>query len=251
MEPSELAVASCTLVLVRHGQSQANADGLFTGLLDVPLTDLGRLEARHAARLLNDLDLWPSVWFCSPLRRARETAAILAAKARRPPSRMIWDWRLAERNYGALTGRTKRSVLAEYGEARFRAWRRSVEVAPPAMSTEQRHTLGGAPAFLGLTESLHDVIVRVGAAWRHDIEPVMRRDSSALVLAHGNSLRALCVVLDSLTDAEVQALNIPTGHPLIYRFSADDDRPVGRGGVYLDPVTARSAAARIAREGGT
>ncbi len=240
-----------TLVLARHGQSQANADGLFTGLLDVPLTDVGRLEAVRAARLLNDNGLWSPVWFCSPLLRVRQTVAILTDQLSRPPSQTIWDWRLAERNYGALTGRTKRSVLAEYGQVRFRAWRRSVGVAPPPMSKEQRRTLGNAPAALGFTESLHDVIVRVGAAWRHDIEPVLRRDGSVLVLAHGNSLRALCTVLDTLTDAEVQALNIPTGHPLVYRFAAGDDRPLVRGDEYLDPMTARLAAAQIAREGGT
>lgn len=239
-----------TLVLVRHGQSQANADGLFTGLLDVPLTDRGRAEAARAARMLNDAGLAPPVWFCSPLSRARETAAILTAELSRPPSRTVWDWRLAERNYGALTGRTKQSVLTEYGQEQFLAWRRSVDVAPPPMSDEQRATLGDAPAALGLTEALRDVVVRVGTVWRDEIEPALRRDGSALVLAHGNSLRALCVVLDSLTHSEVQALNIPTGHPLIYRI-ADDGQPQVRGGRYLDPITAHAAAARIAQEGGT
>ncbi len=247
---STAAGAANTLVLVRHGQSQANADGLFTGLLDVPLTDRGRAEAARAARMLNDAGLAPPVWFCSPLRRARETAAILTAESSRPPRRVTWDWRLAERNYGALTGRTKQSVLTEYGQQQFLAWRRSVDVAPPPMSDEQRATLGDAPTALGLTEALRDVVVRVGEAWREDIEPALRRNGSALVLAHGNSLRALCVVLDALTHAEVQALNIPTGHPLIYRI-ASDGRPQVRGGRYLDPITAQAAAARIAQEGGT
>ena len=107
------AEAGNTLVLVRHGQSQANADGLFTGLLDVPLTDRGRSEAARAARMLNDVGLAPPAWFCSPLRRARETAAILTAELRRPPRNTVWDWRLAERNYGALTGRTY-GLISEY-----------------------------------------------------------------------------------------------------------------------------------------
>lgn len=108
-----------TLVLVRHGQSQANADGLFTGLLDVPLTDRGRSEAARAARMLNDAGIAPPVWFCSPLRRARETVAILTAELSRPPRRTVWDWRLAERNYGALTGRTKQSVLTSTARSSF------------------------------------------------------------------------------------------------------------------------------------
>lgn len=238
------------LVLVRHGQSQANAEGLFTGILDVPLTGTGRAEAVRAAELLDDAELWPPICFCSPLQRARATAEILDARLRHAPGRTVYDWRLAERNYGALTGRTKRSVLAEYGQTQFFAWRRSVDIAPPAMSIAQRQSLGYAPEMLGRTESLNDVIARVGAAWRQRIEPAVHRCGSALVVAHGNSLRALCSILDDLTDAEVQNLNIPTGHPLIYRI-AENGRPLLRGGEYLDPISARSASEQIAQEGGT
>jgi 2,3-bisphosphoglycerate-dependent phosphoglycerate mutase len=242
--------AADALVLLRHGQSQANADGLFTGLLDVPLTDIGRAEAAYAAHLLNDAEMWPQVCFCSPLVRATQTAAILQTDLSHAPARTVYDWRLAERNYGALTGCTKEAVRAEHGELRFRAWRRSVHTAPPPMSSRQRQTLGDVPEALGLTESLHDVMVRVDAAWQHDIKPAMRRYGSVLLVAHGNSLRALCTILDALTDSEVEALNLPTGHPLVYRF-ASSDQPLTRGGEYLDPPAARIASAQIAREGGT
>jgi 2,3-bisphosphoglycerate-dependent phosphoglycerate mutase len=241
-----------TLVLLRHGQSRANADGLFTGLLDVPLTQTGRAEAVHAAELLNDANLAPSTWFCSPLRRARQTAGILRGLVRRPPERVELDWRLVERNYGALTGRTKRSVLAEHGEHQFRAWRRSVDTAPPPMSATQQATVyaGGPGAHLSATESLRDVIMRVGELWHQRIAPSAGVEESVLVVAHGNSLRALAAILDDLDDAAVERLNIPTGHPLVYRLDAQS-RPLEAGGRYLDPDAAAAAAITIAREGGT
>jgi 2,3-bisphosphoglycerate-dependent phosphoglycerate mutase len=244
-----------TLILLRHGQSQANADGLFTGLLDVPLTPAGRVEAVHAAELLNDAGLSPSTWFCSPLRRARQTADILRSRMRRPPEHVEHDWRLAERNYGALTGRTKRSVLAEHGEALFRAWRRSVDTAPPPMSAAQQATvyaggLGESSAQLGATESLRDVIGRVGQLWRDGIAPAVLAGEPVLVIAHGNSLRALAAILDDLDDGALESLNIPTGHPLVYRLDAQS-RPVDPGGRYLEPDAAAAAADAIAHEGGT
>lgn len=238
-----------TLVLIRHGQSEANAGGLFTGLLDVGLTAAGRTEVARAADLLNAAGLWPAVWFSSPLQRARQTATILQGRLRRPPERIEFDWRLAERNYGALTGRTKASVLAEHGEAQFVAWRRSVDVAPPPLDPLHRSVLGATPDALGLTESLQDVIDRVSRAWHEELAPALQH-SDLLVIAHGNSLRALIAALDGLNDDEVRALNVPNAHPLVYRFGPDG-RPVVRGGHYLDPPAAEAAAERIAREGGT
>lgn len=238
------------MVLVRHGQSQANADGLFTGLLDVPLTDTGREEAREAAMLLEAADLHPPVWFSSPLRRAVETVEIMRTVLQPGPVTVEVDWRLAERNYGALTGKSKAEVLATYGEDQFRTWRRSVHTAPPPMTAEQFATLGDVPEWLGRTESLAAVIARVGNLWRERIEPALQTGRDVLVVAHGNSLRALCTVLDRLGTDEVESLNIPTGHPLVYRMG-EDGRPRVRGGVYLDPAAATVAAATIAREGGT
>lgn len=238
-----------TLILLRHGQSQANADGLFTGLLDVPLTDVGRAEAARAAHRLNEEHLGAAVCFTSPLRRATESAAILARELVSPPV-IEEDWRLAERHYGALTSRTKASVRKEYGEEQFLLWRRSMHVAPPPMSPQQRAVIAPAPEWLGLTESLADVIIRVADVWQERILPALHRGSAAIVVAHGNSLRALCCLLDDLSEDQVRDLNIPTGHPLVYRIGADG-RPVIPGGTYLDPDDAHAAAATIAREGGT
>ncbi|WP_337007349.1 MULTISPECIES: 2,3-bisphosphoglycerate-dependent phosphoglycerate mutase [unclassified Microbacterium] len=239
-----------TLILVRHGESQANAVGLFTGLLDVPLTATGNAEAREAAALITAAQLRPSVWFCSPLRRATQTSEIMRTLLQPGPSYVEVDWRLAERNYGALTGKRKADVLAEYGEEKFLAWRRSVHMAPPPMTKAQFAELGDAPEWLGLTESLAAVITRVGILWRERIEPAVQHGGDVLVVAHGNSLRALCTVLDRLDEEEIQELNIPTGHPLVYRIG-DDGRPLERGGVYLDPEAATLAAATIAHQGGT
>lgn len=238
-----------TLILVRHGQSQANADGLFTGLLDVPLTDVGREEAERCAALLNRASLAPPIWFCSPLNRAERTAAIMRQHVKRPPERVVYDWRLSERNYGALTGLSKNAVLTEHGYDRYIAWRRSVDVAPPPMSDAQHADLHPDPR-LGRTEALRTVIRRVDAAWTERIAPTLRAEGSVLVIAHGNSLRALCAVLDRLDDAAVQDLNIPTGHPLVYRVD-NHGHPLEPGGRYLDQAAAVTAAATIASEGGT
>lgn len=239
-----------TLILIRHGQSQANAEGLFTGLRDAPLTDLGRAEADHAAALLAAADLHPGAWFCSPLRRAVQTAEIIASHRSVPDVGIESDWRLAERNYGALTGRRKAGVRAEYGESQYLAWRRSVHIAPPPMTATQFASLGAVPSWLGLTEALEDVITRVDAVWRERIRPRLLHGDDVLVVAHGNSLRALCAVLDSLDEDAIEDLNIPTGQPLLYSLG-DDERPRRAGGEYLDPVTAFAAADVIASEGGT
>ncbi len=240
-----------TLILVRHGESSGNADGLFTGLLDVPLTDRGREEASRAAALLASSSLVPKRWFMSPLQRASTTAEIMARHlSGQQPRKFESDWRLAERNYGALTGRRKTDVLIEYGADQYVAWRRSVHDAPPPMTKTQFAMLGDVPAWLGLTEALAAVIRRVASCWHERILPHIHRGHDALVIAHGNSLRALCTVLDDLDDDEVAGLNIPTGHPLIYRFT-ESGVPRLRGGEYLDAVAAADAAAAIAREGGT
>ncbi|WP_129658154.1 2,3-bisphosphoglycerate-dependent phosphoglycerate mutase [Rothia uropygialis] len=241
---------SGTLILLRHGQSQTNAAGLFTGLLDTELTDAGRNEAMHAAELLTAAQLSPDIWLYSPLLCARQTAEILATVMPQRPDCITDDWRLAERNYGALTGCSKHEVLDEYGEERFRTWRRSLHVEPPAMSRTQRGALDHVPDALGLTESLHDVIVRVTDVWHERIEPVLKQDEAILIKAHGNSLRALCTVIDQLDEREVRDLNVPTGYPLLYEID-EESRPLMRGGYYLDQTAAKAAAVTIAREGGT
>lgn len=245
-----------TLIIIRHGQSSGNADGIFTGLLDVPLTRVGRDQAIAAAAMLHDSGVMPDTLICSPLLRAQQTARLLTTNLAPPPSEKITDWQLAERNYGALTGQRKDDVAERYGAEQFLSWRRSVDEAPPAMTRAIAIRLfrgrrdGITEQHLGRTESLREVIVRVTACWHELIEPRLIHGSTVAVIAHGNSLRALCAVLDGLSDAEVRELNLPTGHPLIYQIDGNG-KPITRGGTYLDPRAARKAAALIAHEGGT
>ncbi|MDA8439672.1 MAG: 2,3-bisphosphoglycerate-dependent phosphoglycerate mutase [Propionibacterium sp.] len=242
------------LVILRHGESSANADELFTGLLDVPLTERGRDEARRAGEQLLEAGLWPSHWVCSPQLRARQTADELR-RVGSEPEEFDLDGRLLERNYGALTRHHKSQVLARYGETQFRAWRRSVDVAPPPLDAAEvarlEEPLRGYPhVHVTPTESLHDVIVRVEPLWRDVLLPLLADGDQVLVIAHGNSLRALCAVIDRLSDADVESLNIPNAHPLVYEVDAGGV-PAPRGGHYLDPESAHEAAELIARGGGT
>ncbi|PWD49944.1 phosphoglycerate mutase [Serinibacter arcticus] len=251
------------VVLVRHGESVANAAGMFTGVLDVPLSERGVEEARRAARLVGATGLRFDVAITSELERAWHTADVLARELSALPT-FVRDWRLDERCYGALTGRTKTEVCDEVGEGQFLAWRRSVRVPPPPMDDALHAELAATPLFQRLpaaalprTESLADVMVRVTQLWRERVEPVVRGGGAAIVVGHGNSLRALCGVLDALSDVEVQALGLPTGHPLLYELDPTAPPrdgllvPLVRGGVYLDGPGAQAAAERLAREGGT
>lgn len=245
------------LVLLRHGQSTANAAGLFTGMLDVPLTARGADEAVRAADLLADTQTTVDSVVSSTMQRATQTATIVLRELAAPDTPLVTDWRLNERNYGALTGRPKRAVLLDYGDERFRRWRRSLGEAPPPMSKAQLDAIAGGashegqpPAELGLTEDLAAVIDRVRRCYVDRLLPALRASSSLLVVAHGNSLRALVAVLEGLSPPAIEALNLPTGQPLVYRFRQGGDVPEGPGR-YLDPVTAAKAAAAIAREGGT
>lgn len=246
-----------TLVLLRHGESTYNAEDRFTGLLDVPLTDRGREEAVHAARLLAREGFVPDVIYTSLLSRTRETARIMQATLERSPIPARGVWQLDERNYGALTGLGKADVLAEYGQDLFIRWRRTLTGTPPPMDDDLLQQIRQQPALrhqpsqaVTATESLDDVCKRVNSFWFSRLRDDLRGGASVLVVAHGNSLRALCVVLDRLSEAEVVALNIPTGYPLLYEFDAEL-RPRVRGGRYFEPEAARAAAKKVAAAGGT
>ncbi|MGY4858514.1 2,3-bisphosphoglycerate-dependent phosphoglycerate mutase [Cryobacterium sp. AP23] len=238
-----------SLVLLRHGQSTANAAGLFTGILDPGLSDSGADEARAAAGLLKSHDLVPDAVLVSLLQRAGQTAAVVAAALDLPAGTISADWRLNERNYGALTGRYKDDVRAEAGEDQFLAWRRSVDTAPPAMSDEQFATFAGTALFRGLparaltrTESLRDVMRRVAEFHTERVLPLLAAGQTVLVVAHGNSLRAYCAVLENLDKSTIHRLNLPTGHPLVYQ--GGDRR-------YLDAPRAEAAALALTLDGGT
>jgi len=238
-----------SLVLLRHGQSTANAAGLFTGILDPGLSASGADEAGAAAGLLLTHDLVPDAVFVSPLQRAARTAAIVAAALHLPGALVSTDWRLNERNYGALTGRHKDDVRAEAGEEQFLAWRRSVDTAPPAMSDEQFATFERTALFRGLparaltrTESLRDVMTRIVDFHAERIVPLLAAERTVLVVAHGNSLRAYCAVLEHLDKSAIHRLNLPTGHPLVYQSG---------GRRYLDAPRAEAAALALTLDGGT
>jgi 2,3-bisphosphoglycerate-dependent phosphoglycerate mutase len=244
-------------VLLRHGESTANAEGLFTGILDVPLSARGEREAKAAAEMMNAAGIEPAVMICSSLMRTRQSAVIIEAVLRSPVAKTISDWRLNERNYGGLTGRSKADVMREFGPDQFVLWRRSMNTAPPPMDDELFNRFAGTLPFSALpasalsrTESLATVILRVDAFYREVVRPLLFRGTTVLVIGHGNSLRALCTVLDDLGDDEVERLNLPTGQPLIYSV-ASRSRPAPRGGRYLDPVRALAAAVTLANEGGT
>ena len=245
-----------TVVLLRHGQSAANAADSFSGWLDVPLSERGRREAARAGELLAEHGLLPQVVHTSALSRAIRTAEIALEVLGRPELPTRRSWRLNERHYGALQGRSRASVRAEVGDELFAHWRRSYDAAPPPLlpddPTSPRHDPGyaGLPtADLPVGEALADVRARVVPYWQEAIVPDLRAGRLPLVVAHGNSLRALCMHLDDLGPEEIRTLHIPTGIPLRYDLDADL-RPRVRGGTYLDPRAAAEGVAEVAAQGG-
>lgn len=243
------------LILLRHGQSTSNAAGKFTGWTDVPLTELGELEAHNAGRLLRSAGLLPDVIHTSVLRRSIHTAQIVADDLYRAWLPVHRTWRLNERQYGALTDRNKSQVRMEVGADRFRRWRRSFDSPPPPLPDAELQHIRDDPRYSDLpertipsTESLADVLSRLLPYWVDVLAAELRHGRTPLVVAHGNPLRALVMHLDQMSADEVAQLNIPTGIPLCY----DLDQalvPFQRGGLYLDPDAARVAARAIAAEG--
>ncbi|WP_347352444.1 phosphoglyceromutase [Intrasporangium sp.] len=243
-----------TLVLLRHGESDWNAKNLFTGWVDVDLTDRGRAEAVRGGELLADAGILPDIVHTSVLRRAITTANISLDTADRHWIPVKRDWRLNERHYGALQGKNKKEVLEQFGEEQFMRWRRSYDVPPPPIDPADRYAQTGDPRYAGLgeamprTECLQDVVARLVPYWENEIQTDLADGLTVLVAAHGNSLRALVKVLDEISDADIAALNIPTGMPLVYQLD-DAFRPLTRGGRYLDPEAARAAAEAVANQG--
>jgi len=244
-----------TLVLLRHGESEWNQANLFTGWVDVGLTDKGMGEARRGGELLKESGLLPDVVHTSLLRRAIRTSEMALDAADRLWVPVRRSWRLNERHYGALQGKDKAQVREQYGDEQFMTWRRSYDVPPPPLDADDPgHPRRDSryddlpPDVLPATECLKDVVGRMLPYWYDAIVPDLRRGGTVLVAAHGNSLRALVKHLDGMGDEEVVGLNIPTGIPLRYDLDADL-RPVTKGGEYLDPETAKAAAAAVAAQG--
>jgi 2,3-bisphosphoglycerate-dependent phosphoglycerate mutase len=245
--------APYTLILLRHGNSTWNQQNLFTGWVDVRLSDQGRAEALRAGELLAESGLLPDILHTSRLTRAIQTADIALEQADRLWIDVKRSWRLNERHYGALQGLDKAETLAKYGPEQFQTWRRSFDVPPPLLddSSEWSQADDARYADLGSdlprTESLKDVIARMLPYWESDIAADLRTGKTVLVTAHGNSLRALVKHLDGISDADIAELNIPTGIPLVYRLD-EDLKPIGAG-EYLDPAAAAAGAAAVAAQG--
>ncbi len=243
-----------TLILLRHGESDWNAKNLFTGWVDVGLTDKGRAEAERGGRLIREAGLDPDVVHTSVQRRAINTACIALDAADRHWIPVRRNWRLNERHYGALQGKNKKETLEQYGEEQFMLWRRSYDTPPPPIEPGSEFSQDTDPRYAGLgadlpaTECLADVVTRFMPYWEQAVVPDLRAGKVVLIAAHGNSLRALVKHLDGISDTAIAGLNIPTGMPL--RYELDDElRPTVSGGEYLDPEAAATAAAAVAAQG--
>jgi len=243
-----------TLILLRHGESEWNAKNLFTGWVDVPLSDKGRHEASTGGQLLVEAGVLPDVVHTSLLRRAITTAHLALDAADRHWIPVRRSWRLNERHYGALQGKDKKQTLAEFGEEQFMLWRRSYDVPPPPIAPDDEYSQAGDPRYADLgadmprTECLKDVVARMLPYWESDVIPDLRAGKTTLLAAHGNSIRALVKHLDGISDADIAGLNIPTGIPLVYILD-DNLKPTVPGGEYLDPKAAAEAVAAVANQG--
>ena len=243
------------LVLLRHGESTWNAEGLFTGWVDVPLSERGAAEAGRGGTLLAEQDLLPDIVHTSLLRRAIQTANATLDVAERSWIPVRRSWRLNERHYGALQGKNKAQTRAEFGDDQFMLWRRSYDTPPPPLPDDDEWSQVGDVRYADLppeavprTECLADVVVRMLPYWADGIVPDLRTGATVLVAAHGNSLRALVKHLDGMSDEKVIGLNIPTGIPLLYELDREL-RPIKTGGTYLDPDAAAASIAAVAAQG--
>ena len=244
-----------TLVLLRHGESEWNKKNLFTGWVDVDLTELGEEQARLGGLELAKDGLLPTVLHTSVLTRAIRTSNIALEACERSWIPVKRHWRLNERHYGALQGKDKKATLEEFGEEQFMLWRRSYDTPPPPIelgsdwdvSTDPRYA-HLTPDLVPRTECLKDVVHRLLPYWYDVIVPDLQAGEIVLVAAHGNSLRGLVAHLDGLSDEEVVGLNIPTGQPL--RYDLDEKmHPTNPGGTYLDEEAAKAAAEAVAAQG--
>ncbi len=244
-----------TLVLLRHGESLWNKENLFTGWVDVDLSPAGEAEARRGGELISEAKLLPDVLHTSVLRRAIRTAELALDVADRQWIPVRRSWRLNERHYGALQGKNKKQTSEQYGEEQFMLWRRSYDTPPPPLEQGSEFSQYSDPRYADLppelrpqTECLKDVLERMLPWWYDAIVPDLRAGRTTLVVAHGNSLRALVKHLDDMSEEAVVGLNIPTGVPLAYDLD-DALRPVERGGRYLDPAAAAAAIEAVKNQG--
>lgn len=243
------------LILLRHGESEWNALNLFTGWVDVDLSEKGIQEAVQGGVLIKERNLLPDTLHTSLLNRAIRTSqlALESAGIKDIPTKRTW--RLNERHYGALQGLNKKDTLEKYGEEQFMLWRRSFDVPPPPIDPNDKYAQNKDPKYadlnpteIPLTECLKDVVNRVIPYWKESIISELVAGKTVLVVAHGNSLRALIKHLEHISDEDIAKLNLPTGIPLLYRLD-ENFKPLTNGGEYLDPEAATAAIAAVANQG--
>jgi 2,3-bisphosphoglycerate-dependent phosphoglycerate mutase len=245
--------APYTLILLRHGNSEWNQKNLFTGWVDVRLSEQGVAEATRAGELIAESGLEPDILYTSVLTRAIQTANIALEVADRLWIDVKRSWRLNERHYGALQGLDKAETLEKFGPEQFQLWRRSFDVPPPPIDDDSPFSQADDPRYAGLgdllprTECLKDVVERMLPYWESDITADLADGKTVLVTAHGNSLRALVKHLDGISDADIAELNIPTGIPLVYKLD-ENFKPI-EPSRYLDPEAAAAGAAAVAAQG--
>jgi len=240
------------LVLCRHGQSDWNLKNLFTGWVDVDLTEKGNQEAIAAGRLLHELGYQFDIAYTSVLKRAIRTLWHIQDQMDLMWIPVIRDWRLNERHYGGLQGLNKAETAAKYGDDQVHIWRRSYDIPPPELDADDERHPTHDPRYAGIegipaTESLATTLDRVLPCWNDAIAPELRAGKNILIAAHGNSLRALVMMLDNISKDEITRFNIPTGVPLAYELD-DDLKPLSRE--FLgDAEAIAKATAAVAAQG--
>jgi 2,3-bisphosphoglycerate-dependent phosphoglycerate mutase len=245
---------SYKLILLRHGESTWNAKNLFTGWVDVELSEKGLLEAARGGQLLKEANLLPDILHTSLLKRAIDTADIALKNCGRTGIPTKRSWRLNERHYGALQGKDKAATLKEYGEEQFQLWRRSFDVPPPAITDDDQYSQTNEQKYAHLgeqipkTECLKDVVERVVPYLMGEVAEDLKGGKTVLITAHGNSIRAIVKYLDAISDADIAGVNIPTGIPLLYELN-EKFEPITKSGRYLDPEAAKAAIAAVANQG--
>jgi 2,3-bisphosphoglycerate-dependent phosphoglycerate mutase len=242
------------VVLLRHGESSWNQENRFTGWTDVELTEQGHAEARAAGRLLKAEGLDFDVAFTSMLKRAHQTLWDVQLELDRTWIPVHHSWRLNERHYGSLQGLNKSETAAKHGEAQVKIWRRAYDIAPPPLEDGDPRIAIGDPRYADMrpdqiprTECLKDTVARFLPYWHETIAPAVRSGKRVLIVAHGNSLRALVKYLDEVSDADIVELNIPTAQPLLYEL--DDALQAQRHRYLADPVAIQAAMQAVAQQG--
>jgi 2,3-bisphosphoglycerate-dependent phosphoglycerate mutase len=239
---------------LRHGESEWNAKNLFTGWVDVALSDKGETEAARGGQLLKEANLLPDVLHTSLLTRAITTADIALASAGVVGIPIKRSWRLNERHYGSLQGKDKAATLKEYGAEQFQLWRRSFDVPPPPIADDDQYSQKNDPKYANLgeslpkTECLKDVVARVIPYLNDEIKSDLKSGRVVLITAHGNSIRAIVKYLDDISDTNIAGVNIPTGIPLLYELN-ESFKPITKGGRYLDPEAAKASIEAVANQG--